>query len=300
LIDLRYHIASIVAVFLALGLGILIGSTIVGDNLLVDQQKKMIDRLEGQFYSLRERESELSASNQYKDQIISNYENYSQALLPPLVKEHLTGYQVALVVTGGSDIPAGMLNALSIAGANVVSKSVILSNISLDEANLRQRVQEFYGLDKEVSPDVLRQYVAASVAAVITDKADSGVISFLQENDLLKFSGSNTMPLNGIVLLGGTNNLAGFFAASFDHTLIESLAQQGLKIFGVENSKVTYSYMEEYQKDKISTIDNVDLSPGQISLVYAMEGEPGDYGIKVTAKKFMPSLPVESVNKQQR
>ncbi len=58
--------------------------------------------------------------------------------------------------------------------------------------------------------------------------------------------------------------------------------------------------MEEYQKDKISTIDNVDLSPGQISLVYAMEGEPGDYGIKVTAKKFMPSLPVESVNKQQR
>lgn len=297
MIDLRYHIASIVAVFLALGLGILIGSTIVGDNLIVDQQKKMIDRLEGQFYSLRERESELTASNSYKDTIISNYENYSQALLPPLVKEHLTGYQVALVVTGGSEIPAGMINALSIAGASVVSKSVILSNIRLDEENLRQQVQEFYGLDNDISPDILRQYIAASVAAVISDKADPGVINFLQENDLLKFSGSNSTDLNGIILLGGTNNLAEFFAPSFDHSLIESLAGEGLKIFGVENSEISYSYMEEYQRDKISTIDNVDMSPGQISLVYAMEGEPGDYGIKATARKFMPSLPLETINK---
>ena len=45
MIDIRYHIASIVAVFLALGLGVLIGSTIVGDDLLVDQQKKLLDRL---------------------------------------------------------------------------------------------------------------------------------------------------------------------------------------------------------------------------------------------------------------
>ncbi len=297
MIDLRYHIASIVAVFLALGLGILIGSTIVGDNLLVDQQKKMIDRLEGQFYSLREKENELSASNHYKDLIISNYENYSQVLLPPLVKEHLAGYQVALVVTGGSDIPAGMLNTLSIAGANVVSKTVALSNIGLGDENLRRRVEEFYGLESGTSPDVLRQYVAASVAAVLTNEAEPELTDFLQQNDLLKFSGKNSIPLNGIILLGGTNNLGAYYAASFDHSLIESLAQRDLKIFGVENSEIIYSYMEEYQRDKISTIDNIDLSPGQISLVYAMEGEPGDYGIKTTAKKFMPSLPLDSLDR---
>ena len=39
MIDLKYHIASIVAVFLALGLGVIIGSTIVGDDLLVDHNK---------------------------------------------------------------------------------------------------------------------------------------------------------------------------------------------------------------------------------------------------------------------
>ena len=55
MIDLKYHIASIVAVFLALGLGVIIGSTIVGDDLLVDQQQKLIERLEEQFYTLKDR-----------------------------------------------------------------------------------------------------------------------------------------------------------------------------------------------------------------------------------------------------
>ncbi|MEN6348617.1 MAG: copper transporter [Syntrophomonas sp.] len=299
MIDLRYHIASIIGVFLALGLGILIGSTIVGDNLLVDQQKKMIDRLEEQFYTMREKENDLEATNKYKDQIILNYENYSQALLPTLVKEHLAGYKIAIVVSGGSDIPAGMLNALSIAGAEVISKTVTLSNMDFDNDELRKRICEYYKIDDNAAPDVLRQYVAASVAAVMMNKADPSVISFLQANDLIKFSGNNTVPLNGVILLGGSKNLSANFSASFDHALIEALNKENIKIFGVENSSAPYSYMEQFQKDKISTIDNVDLSPGQISLVYAMEGEPGDYGIKSTAKKFMPSLPVQAITKPQ-
>lgn len=79
MIDLKYHIASIVAVFLALGLGVIIGSTIVGDDLLVDQQQKLIERLEEQFYTLKDRENELLEDNNYKEQLLYNYENYSQA-----------------------------------------------------------------------------------------------------------------------------------------------------------------------------------------------------------------------------
>ena len=53
------------------------------------------------------------------------------------------------------------------------------------------------------------------------------------------------------------------------------------------------SYMTSYQEFDLSTIDNIDLTPGQISLIRALEGETGDYGIKSTANKFMPSLPAE-------
>jgi hypothetical protein len=95
MIDLKYHIASIVAVFLALGLGVIIGSTIVGDDLLVDQQQKLIERLEEQFYTLKDRENELLEDNNYKEQLLYNYENYSQALLPAVVNGRLKDYKVA-------------------------------------------------------------------------------------------------------------------------------------------------------------------------------------------------------------
>lgn len=294
MIDLKYHITSIVAIFLALGLGVLIGSSIVGDNLLVDQQKKMIDRLEEQFYVLRDKEDKLEAENEYKTNVISNYENYSQTVLPLLVEGRLKGYKTAVVVTGDGEIPAGMANALSNAGAEVVSKVVLLSNMNLDSSELRNRLIEFYNLDSKTSRDTLRHYVAVSVAAILNGIDEPGLITFLEQNNLIKFSGNNNVPLNGVILLGGANNTNSNFAESFDQGLVASFNQQGVKVFGVEPSQITYSYMSVYQDNNISTVDNIDLSPGQISLILAMEGEAGNYGMKPTAKKFMPSFPVNN------
>lgn len=294
MIDLKYHITSIVAIFLALGLGVLIGSSIVGDNLLVDQQKKMIDRLEEQFYVLRDKEDKLEADNEYKNTIINNYENYSQAVLPLLVEGRLKGYKTAVVVTGDGEVPAGMASALSNSGAEVVSKVVLLSNMTLESPELRNRLIKFYNLDSKTSRDTLRHYVAVSVAAILSGIDDPGLVSFLEQNNLIKLSGNNSIPLNGVILVGGANNLNSYFAESFDQGLVSYFNEQGVKVYGVEQSQVAYSYMSVYQNNNISTVDNIDLSPGQISLILAMEGEAGNYGMKPTAKKFMPSLPVDN------
>lgn len=40
MMDIRYHIATLIAIFLALGVGILVGSTVVGSDVLNDQQKR--------------------------------------------------------------------------------------------------------------------------------------------------------------------------------------------------------------------------------------------------------------------
>lgn len=292
MIDIRYHIASIVAVFVALGLGILIGSTIVGDNLLVDQQKKMIERLDEQFSVVKERETEMAAESEYKEQIIANYENYSQAVLPLTVDGRLEEYKVAIVITGDTELPAGMVNALSIAGAQVVSKTVLLSNMQLYDETAK-KVAEFYGLEENAGRGEMRQVIAQSVARVILNQGDSAVIEFLQQNGLVKFSGANDIPVDGVILVGGTNSFENFFASDFDQNLILGLSGAELRVFGVEGVNVNYSYMGIYQENNISTIDNIDRSPGQVSLVLAMEGESGDYGVKPTAKKFMPTIPVK-------
>lgn len=298
MIDLRYHIATIVALFLALAAGILIGSTIVGDDLLVEQQKKSIDRLEEQFLSLREQEKILSEANIFQTNMLANYENYNQAMLPVLVKNRLKGMNVAVVVSGGSDIPAGMLNSLTIAGANIVSKTVVLEEATLKNADLRSELIDYYQLDPASDANALRYQVATSVAAVINNQADANVAAFLQDKGLVKLSGTNEIPIQAVILVGGTEDLKMFLASSFDQGLITHCLEKNVKVFGVETSQTSFSYMEEYQKNNISTVDNIDLSLGQIALVYALEGEPGHYGIKPTAKRFMPSVPFESLGGQ--
>ncbi|HBQ85935.1 MAG TPA: copper transporter, partial [Syntrophomonas sp.] len=275
MIDLRYHIASLVAIFLALGLGVLIGSTMVSDDVMVAQQQKMIDRLEEQFYALRDKENTLVAENEKSKKIIDNYENFSQSILPQLVTGRLVGTQVAVMVTGTEDIPAGMLNAFSLAGANVTSKTVLLPNISMNDANIRNNIIKYYGLDSGANRDVMRQKVAETMGAVLSNQADPEAVEFLEQNNLVKLNGNYNVAVSAVIIVGGANDLTVYFPDSFDRSLINSVAAAGIKAYGTETSQVKYSYMSRLQQNNITTVDNIDLGPGQISVILSMQGEQG-------------------------
>lgn len=293
MIDIRYHVASLVAVFLALGLGILIGSTVIGSDVLVEQQKKMITQLENQFSTLRQREEELTTQNRFVSQINHYYEQYSQAVSPPIIKDRLRGYQVAIVVTGGQEIPAGVLNSLSLAGARVISNSVFLPAINLNDQRLKLKVCDYYQLDHNTSLDDLRKHVALSVAGIVVEGKDEKTRTFLQENNLVKFNGEYGGRLQGVLLIGGAKDKVFYHPDSIDAWIIQSLQNFDQRIVACESSQVNQSFMRSYQEFDISTVDDIDLTPGLVAMVRALEGETGDYGIKETASKFMPSLPAE-------
>lgn len=297
MIDLRYHIATLVGIFLALGLGILIGSTMVGNDVIVDQQKKMIDRLEEQFYTLRDKENTLVAENQSAMKLIDNYENFSQSMLPAIVSNSLADSRIAVVVTGTEDIPAAMSNTFAVAGATVASKTVILPNINLNDNNVRNSLIKHYALESDANRDVIRQHIAETLAAILAHGSTPEERKLLENHKIAKFGGDYNTSVNAVVLVGGANDLSVYFPDSLDSNLVNYLVAAGVSVYGTETSKVKYSYMPELQQQNITTVDNIDLGPGQISLILAMQGEQGDYGIKSTARRFMPSLPVEAVGR---
>ncbi|MFW6006526.1 MAG: copper transporter [bacterium] len=51
--NFRYHIFTITAIFAALGLGILIGTSIIGDETLIREQKKIIDNIGGDIKNIK-------------------------------------------------------------------------------------------------------------------------------------------------------------------------------------------------------------------------------------------------------
>ena len=121
-----------------------------------------------------------------------------------------------------------------------------------------------------------------------------GLWSVLCRVTPVKFSAGNRIPVDAVILVGGASTPEYFFAESFDKAVVKQLTANGIKVYGVESSTIACSAMSHYQQSNISTVDNIDMSPGQISLVFAMEGEAGHYGIKETANKFMPTMPVDT------
>ena len=116
MIDFRYHLVSIVAVFLALAIGIVLGST--------ELQGTTIDALRLSSNSLK---SELSASNNQRDsyeQQVGADQQFLQTAEPRLLANELPGMRIVLVTEPGasSAVISGIKQAAGYAGATVTGE----------------------------------------------------------------------------------------------------------------------------------------------------------------------------------
>jgi len=119
-IDIKYHAVSLAAMFLALGVGIIVGSStnFFGISSLLERQNKVIDRLEANYKEIRKEvqnaRDELNASKDYAKSL-------EEILIPRLLSGKLDGFRFGVITVG--DLPGGntsedrLLAPLKTAGA---------------------------------------------------------------------------------------------------------------------------------------------------------------------------------------
>ncbi len=285
IIELRYHLASLAAVFLALGLGILIGGTMLKTDALMESRRQIADRLERQLEQLR-RDNEATQARLDRFQMDNNMQrDFARQILPCLVKGRLAGHQIAVIETNSYGFPDDLIATLQLAGAEVQSITTIMRGFdgSLNKGALAEK---FGG--KMLSEAQLNIRLAREIARGIIQNDNRRVLDDLMEANMVKISGRYGVPLNAVVLIGGSQEREMVKTESIDLPLIEYFLAKKIPVYGVEETNVLYSYMRDYQKKRISTVDNIDTVPGQVALVLAMSGRQGHYGIKSTAQKLLP------------
>ncbi|MFZ5633255.1 MAG: copper transporter [Bacillota bacterium] len=282
--NLKYHIASLVAVFLALGLGILIGSAMPGDNALVKQQQQLTGLLESQLDLLRQKNESLLArvGNLEMDNNIQRQFGYQ--VLPELLGGKLNGRSVAIIETAGCVTPDEMIAALKMAGAAIQTTTVFNGAKMRDKDALLKKLN-WPDMDEKKLTAKIGQEIAR---AILT--GETRTLNILAGEQLLKVSGRYGHPVDDVVIIGGSPDKGLINTENLDYPIIDCFRSRRVNIYGVEESRVAYSYMRDYQKKGITTVDNIDTIPGQVSLVYAMTGQPGWYGIKSTARKLLPDM----------
>jgi len=116
-IDFRYHLVSIVAVFLALAIGIIVGATALQGH--VEAGLDRASKLEQ-----RQIDSQRTKIKNQQNQITSDGE-FAQVAAPLLLTNLLTGQKVVLVTAPGADSTtiSGITSALELAGAKVTGEA---------------------------------------------------------------------------------------------------------------------------------------------------------------------------------
>jgi Copper transport outer membrane protein, MctB len=277
--DFRYHALSLVAVFLALAIGILLGATI-GNSVVSDADKGLRSSLRQDVVNARNEASQARSQLNQRDKVIA-------ASLPMLVQGELSGQRIAIIATGSlpSEVESKVRQTVEIAGGTVDSVSVF--DIPSQLASIEQATG-LSGQDPAVvqafARRLARSIVAATGLAIRLHKTQPDAV----RGDL---HGAGPVVFYRSPPPDDQADPDKTLREAFENGLAEGLGAQGVETVGVEEQSTDPSQVGWYKDHKMSSVDSVDLPGGQLALVFTLTGQTGSYGIK-DGSAPLPKLPV--------
>lgn len=166
MINFRFHIISLTAVFLALGIGMAAGTTFIDDATLA--------RLEGNLDTLESRLNETIAENDRLAAELAEMEERSaelgQEATARLLDGHLDGVPVVVLATRGVDEQGmdGATGALVAAGAELWGTLWLTERMALEDDDARTELAQIVRIISD-DPARIRRLLVLELAEVLED-----------------------------------------------------------------------------------------------------------------------------------
>ena len=291
--DLRYHVASLAAVFIALIVGILIGVGLSGRGFVSDSERQLLNArntdLQQRLTAAEARAATLSAARKAADAFVSR-------AYPALVRDRLRGKRIAVVFVGSvdADLRTAIVGALQDAGAPGYARLRAL-RVPVDTQRLAGAIRARPALAPYDGPQHLGD-LGRDFGQQLVLGGRSALVEALAPVLLEERSGSGRKPLDGVVVVRTADVQSGA-SALFLGGLYTGLGRAGIPAVGVEASAAAVSAVPGFQRAGLSTIDDIDQRTGRAALVLLLGGAAhGDYGVKATATAgIIPTVPAPAV-----
>jgi hypothetical protein len=325
-IDFRYHLVSIVAVFLALAIGIVLGST----------------ELQGPTYNLLNQttaklQNELDQASSQRDaaaQQASLGQNYAQAVEPVVLHNLLAGQRLLIVTEPGA--PASVVTAISNAatqdaGATVTGQIALQSKFfdnsdttlgALNQINLAMSQADGIVLTtgttyqdqaaQVIAGEILTRGSESSAGALPGSSPSTGsgqdtnaqtMLAAYANEGFLTISGQPSAPATLVVIVTPQTAPSDGSADLVDQLLVpvaEELAAKGSAtvVAGVSADSGPGSPIAVVRASsaasKVSTVDDADFVAGQSVVIQALAAQlnganPGSYGFASGASAVAPT-----------
>lgn len=311
MVDFRYHLVSIVAVFLALAIGIVLGTAALNGPIQTNLNNNL-SRVTSEKRTLESDVEELRAQ-------VAAADSFAASVGPRLVSKTLTDRRVLLVTT--SETPADAVERLTPllerAGAQVTGRLQLLP--ALSEPASRQLVEDLVAsvVPAQVSlPDTgpVGQATAELAAALMTT-AEGGaavepeeaqaVLSAFGEAELVEFASDDEtlQPATLAVVLTGAPEELDETGQQQQEAVLDLAAaldarSDGTVVAGPTGSAAERGLVERVRAEpqvaaEVSTVDNADRATGLVAVVLALveqlRGAAGQYGAGAGVAGALPS-----------
>lgn len=302
MISFRYHLVSIVGIFLAFALGIAVGTAALNGAVT--------DGLRNQVNGLQDTRDDLQRDNSDLQKTVDAQNKFAQMYGPALLAGKLTGKTVALIQTpGASDQQTDAIAAnIATAGGKVTGRITLTAEYfdparASDIRSLATGSAHPVGLQLPATDDAgqLGGSLLAYVLVGTPTPTDIGqVLAGFSALQMLKVNGDAVVAADlAIIVTGG----AGDGINDPDVAMVKALAAQldtrgdGTVVAGDRESADETGSVSAIRSDAatnngISTVDGVDGAMGQLTTVLALAGQiagkTGHYGTGRGADSVAP------------
>ncbi len=326
MINFRYHVVSLTAVFLALAVGLVLGSTVLNGP--------MMDALENRVNSLGRDNRQLREHVGFLESQIDREQDFAAEAAPMLLAGTLTGKRVLLLVLpDGQEYVSGVSEALTLADATITGTVLITDKFT----HPQHRLTELLDLAHQAVPDsvdsnqlpansdgvetsaaLLARVIFDSTAAVPDptpdqageqlDEAQGGVPQEERQEVLSAYAAMEYVafdePVSGaadvVVVVAGLPNSQSDANQRNEAmlTTVSQFSRIGPVVVAASGVAGEGNLVAEVRKDPtlsehISTVDNASTPQGQtaagLAVKQRLDGQVGHYGTGNGAERLLPT-----------
>ena len=258
--DLRYHVISLISVFLALAIGVLLGTAMADRGVISDQLQNEVTNIQNRL----DQQQKLIAE---RDAKISTLQASVKGMSEAMISDKLKGVDVALVYGPWANevVAQNLQSALSDAGANITS---------------------------------FEQFPPPSPAEVTGPGNTDTETSYTNlATDTLGVPGNPSAP-QVVIFLGGGAPPQGTPEGSIEtlsaaeKAMFQVWLDAGVRVVAGEPADTARSEIPLFQDIGVTSVDYADQAAGQAAVVQlANSFQDGSYGIKPTASDVFPPAP---------